>query len=116
MTDVASALDLQVKYDAAIRRAVEILKKANPVRIIRFGSASCGPLHEDSDLDLCVDVERTDDRHIRHIEYYTETRYPDTLRFGAAFTQAETDIATTCAETVLDFIRPKIENLRNEEA
>ena len=67
MTDFASALDLQTRYDQSTRRAVEILKGANPVRIIRFGSAAWGPLHQDSDLDLCVIVERTDERHIQDI-------------------------------------------------
>jgi predicted nucleotidyltransferase len=67
MSDVASVLDLQTKYDDATRQALEILKEASPVRIIRFGSAAWGPLHEDSDLDLCVVVERTDDRHIREV-------------------------------------------------
>jgi predicted nucleotidyltransferase len=37
------------------------------VKIIRFGSAAWGTLHEHSDLDLCVVVERTDERHIRDI-------------------------------------------------
>jgi HEPN domain-containing protein/predicted nucleotidyltransferase len=67
MTDFASALDLQTRYDQSTRRAVEILKGANPVRIIRFGSAAWGPLHQDSDLDLCVVVERIDERHIRDV-------------------------------------------------
>lgn len=67
MTDVVSALDLQTKYDAATRRAVELLKAANPLTIIRFGSAAWGPLRQDSDLDLCVIVERADERPIRDI-------------------------------------------------
>jgi predicted nucleotidyltransferase len=46
---------------------VEILKEANSVRIIRFGSAAWGTLNEHSDLDLCVVVERTDERQIRDI-------------------------------------------------
>jgi predicted nucleotidyltransferase len=61
MSDVISALDLQAKYDDITRQAVEILKEAKPVRIIRFGSAAWGPLHDDSDLDFCVIVERTDE-------------------------------------------------------
>jgi HEPN domain-containing protein/predicted nucleotidyltransferase len=44
---------------------VEILKEAKPLRIIRFGSAAWGPLHDDSDLDLCVIVERAGERHIQ---------------------------------------------------
>jgi len=67
MSDVVSVLDLQTKYDEATRRAVKILKGSNPLRIIRFGSAAWGPLDEDSDLDLCVVVERTGERHIRDV-------------------------------------------------
>ena len=67
MSDVKSVLDLQTKYDEATRRAVEILRLSNPMRIIRFGSAAWGPLHQDSDLDLCVVVERMDERHIQDI-------------------------------------------------
>ncbi len=272
MSDVISVLDLQTKYDEATRRAVTILKGSNPLRIIRFGSAAWGPLHKDSDLDLCVVVERTGERHIRDIwrdlskslwdqyrpddveiqlhvyyrdtfedylcredpflseivkgevvyeasgevhkllrepsasygpsrfgelarvwleaatqdldharsarelgffshacfscqqavekalkaylfarrqslirthdlvklqshcitfdesfenlreacttlnEYYTDTRYPDTLRFGVAFTRKEADVALTCVETALGFIRPRIKYLLDEEA
>jgi HEPN domain-containing protein/predicted nucleotidyltransferase len=66
MSDVVSPPELKTKYDKAARQAVEILKEANPVKIIRFGSAAWGPLHEHSDLDLCVVVER-DERHIRNV-------------------------------------------------
>lgn len=272
MNSLISAMDLQAKYDEATRQAVEILKVSNPLRIIRFGSAAWGPLHEDSDLDLCVVFERTDERHIRDIwralsrtlwdqyrpydieiqlhayyrdtfedylrredpflhevvkgevvyeasgeahellrepstsygpsrfgelaqvwfeaatqdlthaksarelgffshtcfscqqavekalkaylfaqrqslirthdlvrmlsrcitfdasfenlreacttlnEYYTDTRYPDTLRFGVAFTRKEAAAALTCVEMALDFIRPRIKNLLDDEA
>jgi HEPN domain-containing protein/predicted nucleotidyltransferase len=272
MSDVISALDLQTKYNEATRQVVEILKVSNLVRIIRFGSAAWGPLHEDSDLDLCVIVERTDERHIQDIwrdlsrllwdqfrpydveiqlhvyyrdtfedylrredpflhevvkgevvyetaaeanevlrepstpygpsrftelaqvwleigtqdlaqaklardhgffshacfscqqagekafkaclfarreslvrthdlvrlldhcilfdesfeglraacktlnEYYTDTRHPDTLRFGAAFSQEEADNAIACAESTLRFIRPRIRNMFDQEA
>jgi HEPN domain-containing protein/predicted nucleotidyltransferase len=272
MNSLISALDLQTKYDEATRQAVETLKGSNSLRIIRFGSAAWGPLHEESDLDLCVVVERTDERHIRDIwralsrtlwdqyrphdieiqlhvyyrdtfedylrredpflnevvkgeivyqapgetrellrepstsygpsrfgelaqvwleaaiqdlahtrsarelgffshacfscqqavekalkaylfaqrqslirthdlvrllsrcitfdksfenlreacttlnEYYTDTRYPDTLRFGVAFTRKEAGAALTCLETAPGFIRPRIENLLDEEA
>ena len=68
MGDAASALELKTKYDEVTCRVVEVLKEAGPVTIIRFGSAAWGTLHEDSDLDLCVVVERTDERPIRHIE------------------------------------------------
>jgi predicted nucleotidyltransferase len=67
MSNTVSAPDLKTKYDQATRQAVEILKKANPVRIIRFGSAAWGTLNEHSDLDLCVIMERTGERHIRDI-------------------------------------------------
>ena len=264
MSDTTSTLDLKTRYDEATRQAVEILKEANPVKIIRFGSTVWGTPHEHSDLDLCVVVERKDERHIRHVrrdlnrllwsryklsdveielhayyrdtfedylrrgdpflhevvkgivvyqgleareslkeppapygpnrfaelaqvwleaaiqdlaharsarelgffshacfscqqaaekalkayllarqqplirthnlaallnrcipfdesfeglretciilnDYYTDTRYPDTLKFGIAFSQEEAGAALTCAETVLDFVRPRIE-------
>jgi HEPN domain-containing protein len=49
-------------------------------------------------------------------EYYTDTRYPDTLRSDTTFTLAEADIAITCAETALGFIRSRIEALLDEGA
>lgn len=67
MSDVASTLNLKTKYDQATYQVVEILKEVNPVKIIRFGSAAWGTLYEHSDLDLCVVVERTNERHIRDI-------------------------------------------------
>ena len=67
MSDPTLALDLKTKYDQATRQAVEILKKANPVKIIRFGSAAWGTLHADSDLDLCVVVERADEHPLRDV-------------------------------------------------
>lgn len=67
MSDAASAFDLKTKYDKATCQVVEVLKKADPVRIIRFGSAAWGTLHEHSDLDLCVVVERTDQRSLQQI-------------------------------------------------
>lgn len=67
MSDISLALDLKTKYDQATRQAVEILKEASPVRIIRFGSAAWGTLHADSDLDLCVVVERTGECPIRDV-------------------------------------------------
>jgi hypothetical protein len=60
MSDVASAFVLKTKYGQATWQVVEVLKKADPVRIIRFGSAAWGTLHENSDLDLWVFVELID--------------------------------------------------------
>jgi hypothetical protein len=40
--NTALALDLKTKYDWATRHAVQVLKEANPVKIIRFGSAAWG--------------------------------------------------------------------------
>jgi len=67
MGDTTSALDLKTKYDEATRQAVEILKEANPVKIIHFGSTVWSTPHEHSDLDLCVVVERKDERPIHHL-------------------------------------------------
>ena len=41
-------------YDEETRKVVEVLKKADPEKIIRFGSSVWGTLSEDSDIDLCV--------------------------------------------------------------
>jgi predicted nucleotidyltransferase len=67
MSEVASNLDLKTRYDEATCQAVDILKEANPVKIIRFGSAAWGTLNEHSDLDLCVVMERTSARQIRDV-------------------------------------------------
>jgi hypothetical protein len=60
---MATVLDLQARYDWATRSGLKILKRADPVRIICLGPAAWGPLHEESDLELCVVVERTDERN-----------------------------------------------------
>ena len=49
--------DLQTIYDHETHKIVEILRQANPARIIRFGSATRSQLRPDSDLDLCVVVD-----------------------------------------------------------
>jgi len=50
--------DLQAHYDRETRRLVRILRRLDPERIIRFGSASRENLNPDSDLDLCILIER----------------------------------------------------------
>ncbi|MEA3459711.1 MAG: nucleotidyltransferase domain-containing protein [Chloroflexota bacterium] len=52
--------NLRAFYDAETQKVVEILKKANPEKIIRFGSVTRGDLRQDSDLDLCILIERDD--------------------------------------------------------
>lgn len=49
--------DLQAVYDRETNKVIEILKKADPARIIRFGSAARAQLGPGSDLDLCVVVD-----------------------------------------------------------
>ena len=49
-------------------------------------------------------------------EYYTDTRYSDTLRSDTTFAQEEGDTAIACAETALGFIRSRIKALFDEEA
>jgi predicted nucleotidyltransferase len=44
----------QALYDEETRKLVEILKQADPQRVIRFGSSAGGKLHDESDIDLCV--------------------------------------------------------------
>jgi predicted nucleotidyltransferase len=51
-------------YDEETRKVVEILKRANPEKIIRFGSSVWGTLTEDSDIDLCV-LKHLEDSSVR---------------------------------------------------
>ena len=60
--EIQAAPDLQTIYDEETRKVVEILKQANPARIIRFGSAARAQLRPDSDLDLCVVVDNGHDQ------------------------------------------------------
>lgn len=46
-------------------------------------------------------------------DYYVDTRYPDTVIFATAFTQDEAKAAVADAETMLGFVRPRIEALLN---
>ena len=48
-------------------------------------------------------------------EYYADTRYPDTLKFGRAFTREETDIAVTFAEKAFGTIHYRIKRLLDRE-
>ena len=47
-------------YDEETRKVVEVLKKADPEKIIRFGSS----VWEDSDIDLCV-LKHLEDGSVR---------------------------------------------------
>lgn len=58
LTRRAQEAELQAKFDAETQKIVEILKLANPVKIIRFGSAARGDLRWKSDLDLCVVLDK----------------------------------------------------------
>jgi HEPN domain-containing protein len=49
-------------------------------------------------------------------EYYVDTRYPDTLKFGQTFASEGADIAVTHAAQVLDFVSPRIGALLAGEA
>jgi len=101
MSDVVSTLDLKTKYDDATRQAVEILKEANPLKIIRFGSAAWGGLHLDSDLDLCVVVERTDERHIRYVRRDLNRLLWDQYRQG----DVEVQLHVYYRDTFEDYLR-----------
>ena len=52
---------LQELYDDETRKIVDILQRAAPVRIIRYGSAARHNLRWKSDLDLCVIIERSEE-------------------------------------------------------
>jgi predicted nucleotidyltransferase len=60
-TTMMNTEHLQEFFNEETRKIVEILKLANPLKIIRFGSAACGDLRWKSDLDLCVIIERPKD-------------------------------------------------------
>lgn len=62
MSDVARTEKekLRALYDAETRKVVKILKRADPEKIIRFGSVTRGDLRQGSDLDLCILLERDD--------------------------------------------------------
>lgn len=47
-------------YDRETGKIVEILRLAEPERIVRFGSIARGMPHPDSDIDLCIIMKRMD--------------------------------------------------------
>ncbi len=51
-------------YDQETRKVVEILKNADPEKIIRFGSSVWGTLSEDSDIDFCI-LKHLEDGSVR---------------------------------------------------
>ena len=59
---MATVQNRQRLYAQETRRLIDILKQAKPKKIILFGSAATGMLHEDSDIDLCVLLE--DDQNL----------------------------------------------------
>lgn len=68
-------------YDEETRKVVEILKRANPEKIIRFGSSVSGTLNEDSDIDLCVlkylkDGSAREKQRLRRLLSQYEYTYP----------------------------------------
>jgi predicted nucleotidyltransferase len=103
---VAGARERQTRdfFDEETRKVVEILKRADPEKIIRFGSSVWGPLGTSSDLDLCV-LKRLEDSPIRekqklrrllskyHYDYpvdidlhvYSPDEYEDRLKRGDFF-------------------------------
>ena len=54
---MATTQDQQALYDQEALKLVEILKQAKPNKVILFGSAAEGTLHQDSDIDLCILLE-----------------------------------------------------------
>ena len=91
-------------YEEETRKVVEILKRADPEKIIRFGSSVWGTPGTGSDLDLCV-LKRLEDSPIRekqklrrllsiyHYDYpvdidlrvYSPDEYEDRLKRGDLF-------------------------------
>jgi predicted nucleotidyltransferase len=91
-------------YDEETRKVVEILKKANPEKIIRFGSSVWGTLSEDSDIDFCI-LKHLEDDSVREkqrlrrllsrhgyaypvdieLHVYSPEEYEERLRKGSTF-------------------------------
>ena len=95
---------LKELYAEETRKVVEILKKANPEKIIRFGSSVRGTPRENSDIDLCI-LKKPEGHPVRekqklrrllsqhHYDYpvdidlhvYSPEEYEDRLRRGDFF-------------------------------
>jgi len=91
-------------YDEETRKVVEILKKADPEKIIRFGSSVWGTLSEDSDIDFCI-LKHLEDGPVREkqrlrrllsrhgyaypvdieLHVYSPEEYEERLRKGSTF-------------------------------
>ena len=91
-------------YDGETRKVVEILKKSDPEKIIRFGSSVWGTLNEDSDIDFCV-LKHLEDSSVREkqrlrrllsryeyaypvdieLHVYSPEEYEERLRKGSPF-------------------------------
>ncbi len=86
---------LQARFDEETRKIVDVLKLANPVKIIRFGSAARGDVRWKSDLDLCVVLDRPEGtprfemgRELRELLHEHHYRYEVPLDFHP-YTHAE---------------------------
>jgi predicted nucleotidyltransferase len=62
LEQVMERKSLRTFYDQETEKIIDILKEADPVKIIRFGSVARGEPRPGSDLDLCVLIEWQDDR------------------------------------------------------
>jgi predicted nucleotidyltransferase len=96
--------ELRRFFDEEARKVVEILKKADPEKIIRFGSSVWGPLSEDSDIDFCI-LKHLEDSSVREkqrlrrllsrhgyaypvdieLHVYSPEEYEERLRKGSIF-------------------------------
>lgn len=98
---------LQAKFDEETRKIVELLKEANPVKIIRFGSAARGDLRWRSDLDLCVVLDRPEGtphfemgRELRELLHKHHYRYEVPLDFHS-YTRAAFEHLLQCDGVML---------------
>ena len=70
---------IPVAYHQEVRRIVDdIVKNYNPEKIILFGSAATGKLHENSDIDLLI-IKNTKERYwdrVKRVALMLNTWYP----------------------------------------
>lgn len=96
---------LPVIDEEAIERVVRrIVDAYHPVRVVVFGSHARGDVHEDSDLDLYVEIESNESPRERRLalrRLLDEEGYPLDL---VVFTPAEAAAARQRGGSILEYV------------